>query len=158
MTTFHEQTPTLDSNWRAVILFGRNVASYKFALAKTLLEKAEQGSTQLSLADMAAPFSRHVCEHLLKADKQSTATSRKFIDACRAFNRGEIDIQKLTETTIRFEFNNVIDAFHVVNQGEVGVRFFTDERSGGDGIRLTDDIFRLRETLQGGSLEHEVEA
>jgi hypothetical protein len=32
-----------DTYWRAVILFGRNVASYKFALSETLLEKAAQG-------------------------------------------------------------------------------------------------------------------
>jgi hypothetical protein len=42
MTDFLAASPTLDSNWRAVVLFGRNVASYKFALAKTLLEMAER--------------------------------------------------------------------------------------------------------------------
>ena len=30
---FKEQFPSLDSYWRSIILFGRNVASYKFALA-----------------------------------------------------------------------------------------------------------------------------
>jgi len=32
MADFLERQRTLDSYWRAVILFGRNVASYKFAL------------------------------------------------------------------------------------------------------------------------------
>lgn len=37
-----EGQPTLENYWRAVILFGRNVASYKFALGKSLLEFASQ--------------------------------------------------------------------------------------------------------------------
>ena len=36
------------------------------------------------------PFSRHVCEHLLQTDKQSTARSSTFLGACRALNRGEV--------------------------------------------------------------------
>jgi hypothetical protein len=55
-------------------------------------------------------------------------------------------------------FNNVIDAFHVVNRGEIPVRFFSDERKNGGGIRLTDELFRLRERLQFGNLPQEVEA
>jgi len=35
---FYEVEPSLDNYWRAIILFGRNVASYKFALAKSLYE------------------------------------------------------------------------------------------------------------------------
>ena len=41
MADFLERQRTLDSYWRAVILFGRNVASYKFALAKSLIELRE---------------------------------------------------------------------------------------------------------------------
>ena len=37
MIEFYEVTPTLDNYWRSIVLFGRNVASYKFALAKSLL-------------------------------------------------------------------------------------------------------------------------
>ncbi len=38
MSKFYEIEPSLENYWRAVILFGRNVASYKFALAKSLHE------------------------------------------------------------------------------------------------------------------------
>jgi hypothetical protein len=37
---FLAKAPTLDANWRVVVLFGRNVVSYKLALAKTLLGMA----------------------------------------------------------------------------------------------------------------------
>src|SRR4030095_3016186 len=43
MTEFTEVRPTLDNYWRAIILFGRNVASYKFALGKSLLAFAILG-------------------------------------------------------------------------------------------------------------------
>jgi len=45
ITLFQETHPSLASYWRSVILFGRNVASYKFALAKSLLEIAPTGKT-----------------------------------------------------------------------------------------------------------------
>ncbi|MBN1775777.1 MAG: hypothetical protein JW817_04860 [Clostridiales bacterium] len=45
ITLFQESHPSLESYWRSVILFGRNVASYKFALAKSLFEIAPTGRT-----------------------------------------------------------------------------------------------------------------
>ena len=38
MAIFFENDPTLQSYWRSIILYGRNVASYKFALAKALID------------------------------------------------------------------------------------------------------------------------
>ncbi len=137
MTSFTETTPTLENFWRSIILFGRNVASYKFALGKSLLELADQDSDVVSLGELAVPFARHLCEHLQLSDKQGTFGQSRFLDACRAYNRGELTQTQLVEQTARLGFNNVIDAFHVVNQGEVPVRFFTDERrQSGKGIRL----------------------
>ena len=49
ITLFQEAQPSLESYWRSVILFGRNVASYKFALAKSLLEIAPTGRTDITL-------------------------------------------------------------------------------------------------------------
>ena len=159
MTSFLAARPTLDANWRAVVLFGRNVASYKFALAKTLLGMADRADDRVPLDDLAAPFARHLCEHLTKADKQATSPSSRFLDACRAFNRGELAEDRLVETTARLGFANVIDAFHIVGAGPVPVRFFVDERaSGGGGIRLTDDLRRLAASFQGGVLFDEAEA
>ena len=53
----------------------------------------------------------------------------------------------------------MIDAFHVVHGGDIAVKFFTDERNGSDkGIRLTQDLFKLREQYQYRNLPTEVEA
>jgi hypothetical protein len=158
VTKFHLKTPTLDSNWRAIILFGRNVASYKFALAKTLIEFSEQDKTQISLSELSEPFSRHICEHLSVSDRQATSASSRYLDQCRAFNSGEIGKDELITTTNKLGFVNVIDAFHNVNRADVGTRFFVDERASGTGIELTDNIFKLREMFQGKNLIHETEA
>jgi hypothetical protein len=61
--------------WRAIILFGRNVASYKFALGKTLLEVAQAGKAFVPLADLALPFAKHISAHFKLADKQATSPS-----------------------------------------------------------------------------------
>lgn len=66
---FQEEIPTIDSYWRSVILFGQNVASYKFALAKSLLEIAPTGKTVITLDELAIPFSKHICEHINHSPK-----------------------------------------------------------------------------------------
>ena len=158
MTHFHHATPTLDSKWRAIILFGRNVASYKFALASSLLELSSRQRNFVLLDDLADPFSKAICEHLKTAPKQITSKSSGFLDACREFNEGKIDHATLMRRTVKDGFNNVIDAFHVVGPAEVGSRFFVDERKTRKGILLTDDLFKLREMQQAASLSNEVDA
>lgn len=155
---FLQYSPTLDNYWRSIILFGRNVASYKFALAKSLLEFRERGSDLISLEELAEPFSRNVCSHLAAAPKQATSPSSKFLNTCKLFNEGEISGSQLIEATSKLGFVNVIDAFHNVNQGEIEKKFFLDERKASKGIRLTDDLFSLFETSQFSSLSGEVEA
>ena len=146
-------------NWRGIVLFGRNVASYKFALAKSLLEIASQGHEAVALADLAVPFSGHICDHLTHADRQGTFRSSRFLDACRFYNAGRISRDELVAATEVFGFNNVIDAFHTVGSGEVPTRFFHDERSKSTGgIRITDDVFELANGPEAASLAGEVEA
>lgn len=158
MNDFTNQSPTLDNYWRSIILFGRNVASYKFALAQSLLEFRDRGSDLITLEELALPFSQHICQHIQDAPKQATSRSSKFLDACKSFNEGTLSHSDLVTMTTRIGFTNVIDAFHVVNQGDIPKRFFLDERRENAGIRLTDDLFRLFEDKQSRSLKNEVEA
>lgn len=159
MTQFVEVQPTLENYWRSIILFGRNVASYKFALGKSLLELAQQREETISLEELAEPFSRHICEHLANSSKQATSSSSRFLDSCRKFNAGELKKEELLDTTVKLGFSNVIDAFHFVHDSDISVRFFRDERKDGTkGIRLSDDLFKLTERYQYQNLPIEVEA
>ena len=68
MTAFLAARPTLDANWRAVVLFGRNVASYKFALAKALLGMAGRADDRVPLEELAARHCQAV-EAIAAADR-----------------------------------------------------------------------------------------
>ena len=145
-------------HWRSIVLFGRNVASYKFALAKSLLELSRSGREDVSLDELAVPFSRHICEHLAQVDRQGTFERSKFLDACRFHNAGRISEEELRDATVLLGFNNVIDAFHVVGPADVPTRFFIDERFTSGGIRLTDSMLELASTPQATDLALEAES
>jgi hypothetical protein len=155
--SFYSQSPRIEDYWRGIILFGRNVASYKFALAKSLLDINPQSGQLVKLSELAPHFAGHIAEHLKQSDKQATSASSKFLDACRRFNN-EGDRNKLIDETVRLGFNNVIDAFHVVGSEAVPTRFFTDERSQNGGIRITDEFSKLVSGTQATSLHQEVES
>lgn len=156
---FQEEHPSLESYWRSIILFGRNVASYKFALAKSLLEIAPSQRNSITLEELADPFAKCLCEHIASAPKQATSKSSQLLDACKDFNQGVITQQKLKDITISKGFDYVIDAFHVVNRSEIPTRFYMkDYGSGKKKIILTDEFFGLLENQYFNSLMKETES
>ncbi len=155
---FYQVEPTSENYWRSIILFGKNVASYKFALAHSLIDLHTKPHDLITLEQLAVPFTRHLCEHLKQSPKQITSKSSKFIEACVAHNEGRVDDDVLIGTTVKLGFNNVIDAFHNVNGGEIKNRFFIDERKSNRGIRLTNDFYQLTENHQFENFKYEIEA
>jgi 5-methylcytosine-specific restriction endonuclease McrA len=157
MTKFVESFPSTESYWRSIILFGINAASYKFALGKALLKLADAGETFVSLEELALPFARHVSEHIKLVDKQGQRPTGPFLDACRKAARNEIDDDALRLISVKYGFQNVIDAFHVVNKAPIPVAFFEDVRAQRKGIVITDALLSLKETSQFASLPIEIE-
>ena len=98
---FIEHTPTRESCWRAIVMMGRNVATYKFALAASLIELSSKGGDFIPLEDLAVPFSKNLCEHLKHSDKQITSARSQFLESCRKANQGEVSSEGLIETTAR---------------------------------------------------------
>jgi hypothetical protein len=158
MSRFYEIDPSLENYWRAIILFGRNVASYKFALAKALFDLKDSNTSLISLERLAVPYSEHIIEHLKNFDKQGTSSNSRFLDGCRSFKDGKLGQDALIDLTVNQGFNYVIDAFHNVHNSEIPKRFFQDERKTSDGIVLTDDFYRLGENFPFESLNQETEA
>jgi len=154
--SFIDKTPTLDTYWRSIILLGKNVASYKFALAKTLLEVKKE-NTRIYLEDIALSYAKNICAHLINKDKQITSSSSKFLDACRKFNKKELTEDELSALTVKLGFNNVIDAFHNISHSEVP-RFFEDDRRKDSSIVLTDNFYNLNEIDNFKNLPSEVES
>src|SRR6185312_1474204 len=156
MNDFHEVTPTLE-NWRSVILFGRNVVSYKFALGKALLDLGGRTDDLGPPRGVGSAFCSAPCRSP-QAGRQAGSLPIQPIPRCvpplqrRRSRGGRVGRQH------RLGFVNVIDAFHVVNQGEVPVRFFLDERTSNCGVRLTEHFYRLQEGEHITSLPGEVGA
>ncbi len=157
--TLGDQPPSLEDQWRAIILFGRNVASYKFALAKALMELRPAAGTLLRLEDLALPFALQICEHLRLEDKQATSATSAFLEGCRKFNlEGRRDRDALAALALARGFANVIDAFHVVGAADTPERFFIDQRRPHQSILITDEFEQLLQGQDAAGLPLEVEA
>lgn len=154
---FLDVEPTLENQWRAIILFGRNAASYKFALSKALLSLSPSDDL-IKLEELALPFAREVSAHLKIAPRQATNSSSRFLEACKQWNAGEITDDQLRISTAKLGFVNVIDAFHNLDARELPSRFFVDDRRSSGGIRLTDDFWRLTSASPPEGLIHETES
>ena len=154
---FISTTPSVEDCWRGVVLYGRNTASYKFALASALLELNPKSGELVKLDKLAPYFAKQIARHIADAPKQITTSNGKFIQACERFNFDQ-DLNKLVDVTVGHGFANVIDAFHIVGSTPVAHSFFIDERKKNQGIRITDEFSKLSGGIQSINLVQEVES
>ena len=158
-TTFQINDPSLESQWRAIILFGKNSATYKFAFAKSLLNLVEKEKTRISLEELSMPFAKSIVEHIRKSDKQGSSVSSKFLNGCREFIKGKVSEEDLYSLTEKFGFVNVVDAFQNLNGGIIPNHFYEkDFKAGKKELVITDNLLKIKELFQYRNLEQEVEA
>jgi len=157
LTPFLSTAPTVEDCWRGVVLYGRNTASYKFALASALLEMRPQAGQLVKLDDLAPAFALNVARHLAESPKQITTSNGKFIEACLTYNQDQ-KLDALVDSAVAYGFANVIDAFHMVASTPVAQMFFLDERRENKGIRITDEFSLLITGTQSVNLSQEVES
>ena len=156
---FQQNDPSIESQWRAIILFGQNTATYKFAFAKALLKYIEEEKTSVSLAEIAIPFADSMVEHYAHSEIQGTTPTNTYLQICGQFNSGKITKDELYQLTERHAFKYVVDAFHKVNGSDIPNKFY--EKNYGAGkkeIVITDDLLKIKELFQYRNLEQEVEA
>jgi hypothetical protein len=158
-TKFQINDPSIESQWRAIILFGKNSATYKFAFAKALLSLIEQQKTSVLLSDLAIPYTNSIIEHLTINDKQGSSRSSKFLNGCRDFINDNISKEQLYNLTEQIGFKDVVDAFQNVNGDIIPDKFYEKNFfQGKKEIILTDNILKIKELYQFRNLEQEVEA
>tara|TARA_B100000795_G_C22765786_1_gene425659 strand:- start:446 stop:1471 length:1026 start_codon:yes stop_codon:yes gene_type:complete len=159
MTNFQLNDPSLESQWRAIILFGKNSATYKFAFAKSLLELVNNETTRISLKDLSEPFAKNILKHLKKNDKQGNSKSSSFLNGCRSYLSDQLDYSQLLKITEQKGFTNVVDAFQNVNGGEIPNAFYHKNYiKGRKEIVITDELLKLKESFHFQNFEQEVEA
>jgi hypothetical protein len=146
--------PTETNVFRSIVLFGRNVASYKFALATSLIHFAQLDQETVTIEELAVPYSAALCKHLLDSPKQGTSKDSQFLSTCRDFNAGIITQEQLVTKTVALGFQNVIDAFHRVGTSDVSTHFFHDQRrSPTPSIVITPDMMSVALTDADTSLK-----
>lgn len=156
---FQENDLSLESQWRSLILFGKNSATYKFAFGKALLELISKEQNVITLSDLAPIFVKHILEHLKTNDKQGNSKSSTFLEACRNFNNKEISYDQLINITEKKGFECVIDAFQNINGTSIPNKFYEKNYDkSAKKIIITDHLLKLKESHQFSNLIHEVES
>ena len=158
MINFQENDPSLESQWRAIILFGKNSATYKFAFGKALLELTSQEKSSITLKELAPLFVDSILNHLKENDRQGNSNSSKFLNACREYNTNEITYDNLINITEKYGFNNVVDAFQNVNGAVIPNKFYEKDYAKTKRIVITDDLLKLKESIQFTNFNKEVDA
>lgn len=158
MNQYLNGDPSLESRFRSVYLFGRNVATYKFAFARSLLDLGKQPQSYISLEELAPIYAKHMLRHVTAGKRQITSASSKFIQALELYNEEKINWEQMLLVTEKAGFTNVIDAFHNLPSGEMDVQFYMKEVQGKKlGIRLTDELYRLEESHELENMTAEIE-
>ena len=154
--TFIPVNPTVEDCWRGIILYGQNSASYKFALAESLLQLNPQAGELVKLEDLAPIFGKAIAGHIGHSPRQGTKPG-KFLESVQSFNV-DGDLNELVKATVAGGFVNVIDAFHNIGTSAVHHKFFCDERKTNKGIRITDEFAKLAEGAQVANIIQEVDS
>jgi 5-methylcytosine-specific restriction endonuclease McrA len=153
---FISVNPTVEDCWRGIILYGQNSASYKFALAESLLQLNPQAGQLLKLEDLAPVFGKAIAGHISHSPKQGTRPG-KFLNSVQRFNT-DGNLEELIKATVAGGFQDVLDAFHNIGTSSVLHKFFIDERRENKGIRITDEFSKLAEGYQIKNIIQEVDS
>ncbi|MBB5964232.1 HNH endonuclease domain-containing protein [Planomonospora venezuelensis] len=151
---------TAESVWRAIVLYGANSATYKFAFGATLLETAATGRTHVTLEELAPRYAELLCQALERQPRQNISGRSRFLDACRDFNAGDLDRDALYARTVRLGFANVIDAFPQLGGAPAPVRYYEDRRrhAVAPGLVLRDELLELARSVHAPALDVETAA
>ena len=154
--TFIPVDPSVEDCWRGIILYGQNSASYKFALAESLLQLNPRSGQLIKLEDLAPVFAMAIAAHISDSPKQGTRPG-KFLHSVQSYN-SDGNLDALVKATVTGGFKDVIDAFHNIGTSSVLHKFFIDERKVNKGIRITDEFSKLSEGIQVSNITQEVDS
>lgn len=77
---------------------GTNTRTYKFALATALLEHATQGRTEVTLAELAAPYALTLVEH---ADEMPQARAAQGLGEADFLTVASREAEELVDAAVR---------------------------------------------------------
>jgi len=136
-----EQLTPLDC-WRAVVLLGRNTATYKIALAHSLALFVSQGHTLISMNQLAETFFDLYLKRLVEGRPQLSYPGRQTVmeRIVALHNVGKLDREAAIERVTLEAFDDVIPRFHTVGDLAVPIPFYEQTKAG---LVLTDEAFQV---------------
>ena len=135
--------------WKAIVLYGLNNATYKIALAKTLLELAQRDSTHIGWNVLSEEFLRQYKDRL---DQESAMPQQ--INPTRLtvmeriimrMNNGSLTETEAIEEVGRDAFNDVIPRFHNISRDSEFAKARFYEFHQGQEIIIKDSVFDILE-------------
>ena len=154
---FIDSKPSLETQWRGLVLFGKNTATYKFAFGKAILGLAKQGVSRVRLDDIAPIYADALIEHLRSVNRQGVSGSSTFLAALAGHIEGKVSRDEALNVTKKEGFKYVIEAFQNLGGRIIPDSFYSYERREKT-LYLTDNLFKLRESEQGFNVVNEIEA
>ena len=143
---------------RAIIVFGKNSATYKFALLKTLMD--QPATAELKYEDVGVPFLTHLLEHHRTCPHQFNRSSTQLAKAMDDYIDGDMGWDNLFAIAERNIYNNVFDALQNVGGGTLAESesLFRHDKSNRK-IVLTDALHAIQEDpITRSAISRETEA
>lgn len=138
---FYQNAFSPSSTLRTILLFGRNVSTYKFALVDALLQSDPQ--SYLSYADIRDGFLKSLYQHYLKNPNQYQTGPNSLTRAFDQYSNDQ-DWENLIKVAMQNIYNNVFDAFHNVGGSSIKLEyalFEHDKKS--KQLVLSENIHRI---------------
>jgi hypothetical protein len=139
---------TNEDYWKGIILYGLNAATYKMALARCLLDFAQQGKTHVDWGDLSTKYLDLYIDRLNDSNRPQQGNSTRLTKMeryVRAINTGNISQAQALDLVAAEAFTDVIPRFQTIglDKSIAAGRFY--EINYGNQIILTDDMLRLGE-------------
>ena len=146
--------------WKGIILFGLNAATYKMALAKTLLQFSLQGKQCIDWYDLSAAYLDNYCQRLAATSRpqQSNPSRITFMErVVKELQLNNISYEQAVSRVAEKGFVDVVPRFHTIGTNkELACNKFY-EAVPGKQISLKDSILGFG-AEEVGRLQQEIDA
>ena len=135
--------------WKGIILYGLNVATYKIALGKTLLDFASKGSNEVSWSDLSRAYLA-TYEERLREDGMPQLNNASRLSVMerilRGMNNGALTYEQAVNEVATSAFNDVIPRFQTIGRDRNIVRDKFYETEFGQRLVLKDSLLSITDT------------
>lgn len=141
--------------WRAITLYGRNVATYKIALGKVLLDLSAKEKTSVDMPELAEAFLDAYIERLRQPRPQINVTGRRTLmeRIVAGLSSGALQRHQAVEIVAREGFNDVVPRFHTLPVVQLEKLFYVQD---GYRLRIDDSLIGLAKSTAAPELQAEL--